>query len=102
MKKNINEILPKLRSLRPYITQKYQVNSIEVFGSYVHNLQNSNSDLDVLVTFSKTPGLIKFLELKNYLSDQLGINVDLVMKDSLKPAISQHIFRESILKIKGV
>jgi predicted nucleotidyltransferase len=51
MKKNLEKILPKLKELLPYITQKYQVNSIEVFGSYVHNKQNSKSDLDVFVTF---------------------------------------------------
>jgi uncharacterized protein len=96
MKKDLQEILSMLRELLPYIIQKYQVNSIEVFGSYVRNQQNSNSDLDLLVTFSIIPGLIKFLELKNYLSDQLEINVDLVMKDSLKPRISPYILSESI------
>lgn len=96
MKKDLQELLTKLRKLLPYITQKYEVNSIEVFGSYVRYQQNSKSDLDVLVTFSKTPGLIKFLELKNYLSDQLQVNVDLVMKDSLKPRISADILSETI------
>ena len=96
MKKDLQEILTKLRKLLPFITQKYQINSIEVFGSYVRNQQNSKSDLDVLVTFSKTPSLIKFLELKNYLSDQLQVNVDLVMKDSLKPRISPYILNETI------
>ena len=96
MKNDLQEILSMLRELLPYIIQKYQVNSIEVFGSYVRNQQNSNSDLDLLVTFSKIHGLIKFLELKNYLSDQLEINVDLVMKDSLKPRISPYILSESI------
>ncbi len=84
MKKNLHKILTKLRELLPYMNQKYHVNSMEVFGSYVKNQQNKNSDLDLLVSFSKIPSLLKFLELKNYLSDQLEINVDLVMKDSLK------------------
>ena len=97
MKKDLNEILIKLRELLPYISQKYAVNSLEAFGSFVKNQQNDNSDLDILVSFSKIPGLIKFLELKNYLSDQLQINVDLVMKDSLKPRIKQNILNESIV-----
>ena len=96
MKKELQEILSTLRKLLPYIIQKYQVNSIEVFGSYVRNQQNKSSDLDILVTFTKIPSLIKFLELKNYLSDQLQVNVDLVMKDSLKPRISPYILDESI------
>ena len=96
MKKDLNEILFILRKLLPYICQKYEVTSIEVFGSYVKNQHNINSDLDLLVTFSKVPSLIKFLELRNLLSDKLQVNVDLVMKDSLKPIIGQNILNESI------
>ncbi len=96
MKKDLNEILVNLRKLLPYINQKYSVNSLEVFGSYVRDQQNSKSDLDLLVLFAKAPSLLKFLELKNYLSDQLQINVDLVMKDTLKPGISKNILNESI------
>jgi len=96
MKKDLNEILAMLRKLLPYISKKYEVASIEVFGSYIRNQQKINSDLDVLVTFSKVPSLLKYIELKNYLSDKLQVNVDLVMKDSLKPGISQNILNESI------
>ena len=96
MKKDLNEILSILRKLLPYISQKYEVASLEVFGSYIRNQQDINSDLDVLVSFSKVPSLLKFIELKNYLSDKLQIKVDLVMKDSLKPRIGQNILNESI------
>lgn len=96
MKKDIQEILAELRNLLPYINQKYQVSSIEVFGSFVRNQQDKNSDLDILVSFSKVPSLLKFIGLKNYLSDQLHVNVDLVMKDSLKPRISKYILSEAI------
>ena len=96
MKNKLQKIQTELRGLLPFITQKYQVNSIEIFGSYVRNEQNRNSDLDLLVSFLKTPSLLEFLELKNYLSDQLHVNVDLVMKGALKPGISQYILNESI------
>ncbi|MEW6654530.1 MAG: nucleotidyltransferase family protein [Bacteroidota bacterium] len=96
MKKDLNEILSILRELLPHISQKYEIASIEVFGSYVKNQQNINSDLDILVSFSRVPSLLKFVELKNYLSDMLQLNVDLVMKDSLKPRIGKNILNESI------
>ena len=96
MKNDLKEILLILRKLLPFISQKYGIASIEVFGSYVRNQQNINSDLDILVSFSKVPTLLKFVELKNYLSDKLQLNVDLVMKDSLKPRIGQNILNESI------
>ncbi len=96
MKNELDKILYKVRALLPYLTQKHQVNSIEIFGSYVKNEQNSNSDLDLLVSFKEVPSLIKFIEMKNYLSDQLQINVDLVMKDALKPQLTKKILSEVI------
>ncbi len=96
MKKDLQEILSEVRNLLPYVTQKYNVISVEVFGSYVRNQQEIGSDLDILISFSKVPSLLKFLELKNYLSDQLQVNVDLVMKDSLKPRIEKFILSEAI------
>ncbi len=96
MKNELDKILSKVRALLPYLTQTYQVNSIEIFGSFVRNEQNSDSDLDLLVSFNKVPSLIKFIEMKNYLTDQLQINVDLVMKDALKPQLIKNILSEVI------
>ena len=52
------------------------------------------SDLDLLVRFHRTPGLIRFIELENYLSDLLGVRVDLVMAEALKPNIGQRVLAE--------
>ena len=56
-------------------------------------VQRRNSDLDILVTFEDEPSLLTFIAIENYLSDLLGVKVDLVMKDSLKPAIGKNILR---------
>lgn len=80
----------------PNLADQYNVATLEVFGSYVRSEQRKDSDLDILVTFSKPPSLFKFVRLENHLSDILGIRVDLVMKDSLKPAIGENILREVI------
>ena len=96
MENELEKILQRLRDLLPLLIQKYQVKSLEIFGSYVRAEQKAGSDLDLLVSFNKVPSLLKFLEIKNYLSDQLQINVDLVMKDALKPRIGQNILNESI------
>jgi uncharacterized protein len=41
---------------------------LEASGSYVKNQQTNKSDLDLLVYFTIVPSILKFLELKNYLS----------------------------------
>jgi len=72
------------------------VKSLGVFGSYVRQEQSTGSDLDLLVTFYEPPGLLKFIELENYLTDLSGIKVDLVMQDALKPRIGERILSEVV------
>ncbi len=92
----LQKFMKTLRQKFPDLTEQYNVASLEVFGSYVRHEQRKNSDLDILVTFNKPPSLFKFVRLENYLSDTLGVKVDLVMKDSLKPAIGKNILREVV------
>lgn len=92
----VDRYLAVLREILPELAGKYHVRSLEVFGSYVRNEQTSDSDLDVLVTFDRTPSLFSFIETEHYLSDTLGIKVDLVMKDSLKPRLEQRILSEAV------
>ena len=74
-----------------------KVKSIGVFGSYVRGDQSGSSDLDVLVEFGEPVGLFEFMKLENYLSDLLGIKVDLVSKKALKPHIGECILEKVIM-----
>ena len=70
--------------------------TIGIFGSYVRGEQKKKSDLDILVEFSEPIGLFKFVELEDFLSQELNLKVDLVMKDALKPRIKDSILKEAI------
>ena len=95
-KRSLEKILEILRKQIPMLAERYSVEKLEVFGSYVRSEQKKDSDLDVLVTFKEDPSLLTYIAIENHLSDLLGIKVDLVMKDSLKPKIGEHILREAI------
>jgi len=69
---------------------------MSLFGSYTKGQDRSDSDLDILVEYTELPGLIKYIELENRLSDLLGIKVDLVIRDSLKPRIWENVLSDSI------
>lgn len=56
--------------------------------------QTENSDVDVLVEFSETLSSLKFVNLENYLSNNLGVKVDLVHKGGLKPRIGERLLIE--------
>jgi hypothetical protein len=80
----------------PQLRKKYNVESIAIFGSYVRKENRENSDLDVLVTFREPPSLLRFISLEQHLSEMLGVKVDLVMRESLKPNIGKHILKEAV------
>src|SRR5437867_87805 len=93
---SLEKILEILRQQIPMLTERYSVEKLEVFGSYVRAEQKKERDLDILATFKEAPSLLTFIAIENYVSDLLGIKVDLVMKDSLKKKIGEHILREAI------
>jgi uncharacterized protein len=88
------EIKAKIYELKPFLQEKYDIIEIGIFGSYIKGLQNSASDVDVLVEFSKTPSLLKISSLQIYLSDRLDIKVDLVRKKGLKQELKEKILAE--------
>jgi predicted nucleotidyltransferase len=94
--KDVNYFIRILRQYLPEIREKYSVSYLGIFGSYVRGEQTSDSDLDVLVEFDKTPGLLKYIELEYYLSDLLGVKVDLVTRTGLKPNIGKRVLNEVI------
>jgi len=85
-----------LRSHFPELAQRYHIRTLGIFGSYVRNEQTSASDLDVLVEYTQTPSLFRYLELEYQLTDLLGVKVDLIMKEALKPAIGERVLREVV------
>ena len=86
-----------LRIHLPVLRRQYGVRSLGIFGSYVRGDQRSESDLDLLVELDERPlTLLQFIALENYLSDLLGVKVDLVEKEALKPAIGDHILKEVV------
>ena len=92
--RSLRELRQLLRQEMPHLKERYKVRSLGVFGSYVRGEQGPGSDLDVLVDFYEVPSLLTFVNLQNHLSDLLGVPVDLVMREALKPRIGERILEE--------
>ncbi len=93
---SLSEIIRLLRKEIPQLADRYRLRSLGVFGSYVRKTEDVKSDLDLLVTFHEPPSLLKFIELENHLADLLGVKVDLVMQEALKPRIGKRVMREVV------
>lgn len=96
--KNIEEIKKKIEKLKPSLKEKFKVKSIGIFGSYIRGEEKKGSDLDILIEFEESAdlSLLDFIGLENYLSEELGVKVDLVEKSALKPRIGKCILEEVI------
>lgn len=94
--KTKEEILKILEKELPYLKERFNVKTIGIFGSYVRGEQKKESDIDILVEFQKPVGFFEFIELEDYLSEKLGIKVDLVTPDALKPLIKPRILKEVV------
>ncbi len=89
----MEEFIQRIRS-----NYSSNVEKIIVFGSYARDEAGEESDIDILVEFYQDTemDLIKFVELEEYLSELLGVKVDLVMKSAHKPRIGKQILNEII------
>jgi predicted nucleotidyltransferase len=94
----MNPVTESFRSLLkaelPALTAKFRVDALALFGSRVRRDERLESDLDVLVSFHETPSLFQLVDLETHLSDLLGVKVDVVLRDALKPRIGKRILAE--------
>jgi predicted nucleotidyltransferase len=74
---------------------KFGVNRLGLFGSFVRNTAKSESDVDVLVVFDASYKTFdNFMNLSFFLEDLFQRKVDLITLDSLSPYIGDKILRE--------
>ena len=97
-KLTLRTILKAIESRIPEIS-RFEVKKLGLFGSYLHGKQKKESDIDLLVDFTK-PSFDQYMDLKFYLENLFRKKVDLVMEKSLKPAL-QYVKKEAAY-VKGL
>jgi predicted nucleotidyltransferase len=91
-----NDVLRILQKERKELVDRYNISSLSVFGSVARDDARQDSDVDILVEFSRPVGLFQFIELQQRLEDLLGCKVDLGTLRSLKPRIKKRVLKETI------
>ncbi len=89
------EILDQLRALKPWLKEK-GVAELALFGSFARNEARSDSDIDLLVRFDRTPGLA-FFDLEHELGERLGRPVEMAVPDGLNRFIRARALAEAIV-----
>jgi predicted nucleotidyltransferase len=94
--RTLDDILPQLRVLLPDLRRRYPIRSMKVFGSYARGDQREDSDLDLLIELGEGVDLIGYAGLQIELSDALGIPVDLVEREALRPRLAAQVLSEVV------
>ena len=93
MKKS--EVIRILKEQRKELEEHFNVASLSLFGSVARDEASADSDVDLLVEFSKPVGLFQFIELQQRLEELLDSKVDLGTPRSLKPRIKDQVLQEA-------
>jgi len=63
---------------------KYKAEILGIFGSYVREEQNKESDVDILVRFLEGATLFDFVEFGDFLEEKPGIKVYIVSENAIR------------------
>jgi predicted nucleotidyltransferase len=93
--KSLDEITSVLKDHKSELEDRFKVKKIGVFGSYAREEEANTSDVDILVDLNEPIGW-EIIDLKEFLEEILGIEVDLVTVKALKPELSDIILKEAV------
>jgi uncharacterized protein len=87
-----DSIMEFLRQHRDELRQM-GVRKIGLFGSYARGEQKTHSDLDFLLTMDNLTWT-RWMDVWNFLEDNLGVDVDLVPESDLRPELRPQVMAE--------
>ena len=90
------DILALLKEELPNLMREFKVHTLALFGSYAQGVPRVDSDIDMLVEFSEPVGFFDFMRLEFHLTDLLGVKVDLVTPDALRPIMRDDILESAV------
>jgi predicted nucleotidyltransferase len=95
--KSLEEVKSQIENIRPTLQKRFNVNTIEIFGSYARNQASEKSDVDLLITYSTINyDHSTVYALKKYLRRKLGLKVDVISKEFLNPHIKDQVLKEAV------
>lgn len=96
--KTFKEVREILQSEKAHLAREYGITELGIFGSYVRGEQRAESDIDILIALEEPPrmDLFDLINLEDHLSQLLGADVDIAIKESLRRRIGQRILSEVV------
>lgn len=77
-------------------TERRGAHNVRVFGSVARGDDSETSDIDLLVDLDDRVGLVALAGLERELSEMLGVKVDVVPANTLKPRVRAQVLTDAI------
>lgn len=92
----VDNILAELKALEKPLRER-GLARLALFGSTVRGTARADSDVDVLIDVAPDAriSLVDLVSVKDFLEDNLGRTVDVVIREGLDPAIRDRVIREA-------
>jgi uncharacterized protein len=90
------DVLRLIEDHRDELRSKFGVKSLRLFGSVARDSAAEHSDVDLLVAFEETPTFRGYMDLRIFLEDLLGVDVDLVTETGLKEHARPSVEKDAI------
>jgi len=78
------------------IAHRYGAHDVRIFGSLARGDATEESDLDLLVRFDSGRSLFDHGGLIMDLRDLLGVKVDVIDEEGMRPRFRKHVMKEAI------
>lgn len=78
-----DEILEKLKQIKPKLQERYPLTALGLFGSYARDEASFDSDIDILVEFDAPIGW-EIMDLTLELDELLGQEIDLITRNAIR------------------
>ena len=93
-----NEILKFLKQNREHLRDHFHIKKIGLFGSFVHDEQTNESDIDLIIELEEqTPAIFELKqELRELISKQFNRDVDIAREKYLKAYVKDQILEEAL------
>jgi len=90
------QVISILGAHMPELRRRYHVDSLSLVGSVARDEAAPTSDVDLLVDFDRSVGLFTFVGLQIRLTELLGVDVDLVTREAIRPEWRERTLREAV------
>lgn len=90
------QIISRLKELKPILNERYGIQEFAVFGSVAKGLDTESSDVDIAVLQMKLKSGFDLIRARNFLKEALNREIDLGTYNSMKTFIKNRIKKDFI------